>query len=180
MKTVSLSNAYRIINHNPLLLVTSSDGIKTSVLPVAWYMPVSKDPFEIAMCLSLSHFTTKLILEYREAVLNIAYHTQIDLIMKCGKSHGNQINKIIEFDIPVAPVDNFKSPYITSCAGYLAAKLLDPDLAQKEEIFKFKIIETKVEETIFTDRWLIGENTKAKFLHHLGGGYFVSDGNLLV
>lgn len=179
MNEISLDTAYRLINHNPLVLVASVHRDKIGVLPVAWYMPVAKDPLEIALCISTTHFTARLILDSRELTMNIPYRDQLELVMKCGKTHGDEINKFKEFKIPIGTSKTSKAPYISSCAAYLAGKLMDSRLAMEHEIFKIKVTEAYVAEGLFSDRWLIDENPKARFLHHLGNGFFTTDGELI-
>ena len=179
MNEVPLEKAYRMINHNPLVLVTSVHRDKIGVLPVAWYMPLSKDPLEIALSIHTTHYTARIILKSRELSMSIPYSDQIDLVMQCGKTHGDQINKFKEFNIPIANTNTSKAPYIKSCAGYLAGKLMDSRLAMEHEIFKIKITEACVADGLFSDRWLVDTNPKARLLHHLGNGFFTSDSDLI-
>lgn len=176
MKEVPLENAYRLINHNPLVLVASIHRDRIGVLPVAWYMPISKYPFEIALAISTTHYTARIITDSRELTMNIPYSNQLDLVMKCGTTHGDEINKFKKFNIPIGNSKTSKAPHITSCAAYLAGKLMDGRLAMEHEIFKIKITEAYVQDDLFSDKWLIGQNPDARFLHHLGDGDFVIDG----
>jgi len=179
MKEVPLDIAYRLINHSPIVLVSSIFRGKIGVLPVAWYMPLSKFPLQIGLKIGTTHHTAKVILDSRELTINIPYANQVDLIMKCGSCHGNKVNKFKKYNIPIGSAQTTRAPYIKSCAGYMTGKLMDSTLAMEHEIFKVAISEAWADETLFSDRWLIESNPNARLLHHMGNGYFSADGDLV-
>jgi flavin reductase (DIM6/NTAB) family NADH-FMN oxidoreductase RutF len=142
-------------------------------------MPLSKYPLEVALAISTTHYTARIITDSRELTMNIPYSAQLDLVMQCGTTHGDDVNKFKKFNIPIGNTKTSKAPYITSCAAYLAGKLMDSRLAMEHEIFKIKITEAYVEDDLFDGRWLIDTNPRARFLHHLGDGKFAIDGEYI-
>ncbi len=179
MKEIPPDIAYRLINHSPTILVTSAFKDKIGVLPIAWYMPLSKIPLQIGLKININHHTAQLILQSKKATINIPNMNQVDLITQCGSSHGYKVNKIKEYDIPIGLSKTMKTPYIKSCAGHLSGDLTDTTFAMEHGIFKIAIHEAWADENLFTDRWMIESNPNARFLHHMGGGFFSVDGQII-
>ncbi len=179
MKEVPLDIAYRLINHSPIVLVSSVFRDKIGILPIAWYMPLSKFPLQIGLKINTTHHTAKLILDSQKLTINIPHAHQIDMIMKCGSSHGDKVNKFKEYDIPIGSAKTSKNLFVKSCAGYMTGKLMDTTFAMEHEIFKVSIDEAWVDKNLFSDRWLIESNPNARLLHHMGNGYFSADGDLV-
>ena len=70
-------------------LLTCGDNI----MPLAWHMPVSKEPFRYAVAIRNENYTHTLIKERREFALNfldIAYQHAYQV---CGETHGEHIDK---------------------------------------------------------------------------------------
>jgi len=71
MKEVSLDLATRLINHGPVVMVTSLYKGKADVTPVAWHMPVRKSPPVIALAIDENSRIFEGIMETGDFVVNI-------------------------------------------------------------------------------------------------------------
>ena len=54
---VELSQAYRLLNHGPTVLVSAAHGGRRNVMAAAWSMPLDFAPPKVAVVLDKSTFT---------------------------------------------------------------------------------------------------------------------------
>ncbi len=65
----------------------------SNIMPLAWHMPISKEPFRYAFALRSENHTHELLNKYKECALNfldISYHKAYQL---CGEVHGQYTDK---------------------------------------------------------------------------------------
>jgi flavin reductase (DIM6/NTAB) family NADH-FMN oxidoreductase RutF len=173
LKDISLDKYYRLINHGSCVLVTSGAQGKINVAPVAWTTPVNDEPPLIAMPLAENHYTTELIQQYRQFVINIPGEDLLPAIMHAGKSSGRNENKFKMAGL--TPVDGVKiqTPHIQECIGYLECRVKDQYKYDGVILFVAEVVYAQAREDMFDEAWI---TEKAKTVHHLGGGYFATIG----
>lgn len=66
---------------------------ETNIMPLAWHMPVSKDPFRYAVAVRKENSTHALLTKHREFALNFLDHSYQDVYQKCGEIHGDIVDK---------------------------------------------------------------------------------------
>lgn len=67
---------------------------QNNLMALSWHMPISREPFRYAIAMRKENFTYSLLKEYGCFTLNFlpfAYAEQID---ECGRSHGNETDKL--------------------------------------------------------------------------------------
>src|SRR4030042_7034635 len=92
-KSIPITNANRLINHGPTVLITSRLGEKINVMTAAWQMPVSFKPMLIAVAIGHERFSHKFISENREFVINIPHLEMIKEVLCCGTLSGRDTDK---------------------------------------------------------------------------------------
>ncbi|MBN1823143.1 MAG: flavin reductase family protein [Endomicrobiales bacterium] len=172
-KKVPLDISYRLINHGPCVLVTSGDGIKNNVAPVAWTMPVNDDPPLIAVALSVDHYTTELIRKTGELVVNIPDESMLPSILAAGKSSGRKKDKFSEANLTPQKGEKVKACHVKECAGYLECRVVKELEFDGVALFVCGIMAANAKEGLFDEAWI---TDKAKTVHHVGGGYFMVSG----
>jgi len=65
----------------------------TNIMPLAWHMPVSKEPFRYAVAIRNENHTHELIRQNRAFALNFLDISYQDTYQKCGETHGGSVDK---------------------------------------------------------------------------------------
>jgi len=170
-KNLPISNAYRLINHGPTVLVTSKVGEKINIMTVAWQMPVSFKPMLVAIAIGHERFSHKLILESREFVINIPYIEMIKEVLCCGTQSGKDIDKFKVCGLTPIKARKVGAPLVKECIGNIECSLYYAHETGDHTIFVGEVLAASVKEGIF-DGYLRVALEQAKTLHHLGGKVF--------
>lgn len=171
-KEISVNKANRLINNGPLVLVSTQYNGKTNIFTVAWNMPVTHTPVSVAISSGYPNYSTRIIEETGEFVINIPDKFIKDKVINCGKVHGNEIDKFKEFNLTPSQSRLIKTPGVEECIGHLECRVEQVINLSDHKLFIAKVLFASVEES----KWNFQENvwnlTEANLLHHLGGPYF--------
>ncbi len=180
-QSLPLSNAHRLINHGPVVLIAtrSKKGIY-NIAPVAWHSPVSKDPPRLVIVLGKRHATTDAVLHTQHFAASIPSKKQVSLVAQTGKASGNDIDKFSDFSISSFPAASIDVRIPHDVIGYLECRVETKIPAGNVILFISTILGAYVDNTVFKNRLLV-EKEEAKTLHHLGDNYFaVPDNNIIM
>jgi flavin reductase (DIM6/NTAB) family NADH-FMN oxidoreductase RutF len=169
-KEIPIDTAYRLINHGPLVLVStkSSDGIY-NIAPIAWNSPVRKKPPKLLVVVGKRHKTHENIISQKEFVVCVPHINQMDTVLDTGTKSGNDVNKFDSIDSFVGKTVDARVP--VGCIGYIECRLYKNIEEEKVDIIVGDIQYVAVDEGAFDGRMLV-EKECAKTLHHLGGHNF--------
>lgn len=70
-REISLDKANRLLNIGGVVLITAKFGDRDNVTPVAWNVPVSKEPALVAVAIAPERFIYELIEKSKEFAINI-------------------------------------------------------------------------------------------------------------
>lgn len=172
LKEVSLDLATRLINHGPVVLISSRYDEKVNVTPVAWHMPVSKKPPVIALEIGKSHFIFECIVKSRNFVINIPSKNLAEKIVKCGSCSGRDVDKLAVCGFKAEPSHKIESPAIGGMLAIMECEFVDaPRVAEKYDIVIGEVKYAAVREGAFQEHWLFGKD-EFKTVHHLGDRNF--------
>jgi flavin reductase (DIM6/NTAB) family NADH-FMN oxidoreductase RutF len=176
-KNIPITNANRLINHGPTVLITTRLGEKINVMTAAWQMPVSFKPMLVAVSIGHERFSHKLILESREFVINIPNLEMIKEVLCCGTHSGRDADKFKVCKLTPVKAQKVSVPLIKECIGNIECRLYSHHKAGDHTIFVGEAVAASVREGIF-DGHLRVDLDQAKTLHHLGGKVFCHPGNI--
>jgi len=168
---IPLKRANRLINHGPVVLVTSKYGEKENIVTLAWTTPVSHDPPRVAICIHKNHFSHELIEKSKEFVINVPGKELLEKVHFCGTTSGREVNKFKEFKLTPLKAKKVNSPLISECFAHLECKVIEIYPGGDHSIFLGEVVSAQVEEKIFTDFLDI---EKIKTLHHLGANLYTT------
>jgi flavin reductase (DIM6/NTAB) family NADH-FMN oxidoreductase RutF len=180
IKEVALEEATRIINHGPVVLVSSKSAERNGVTPVAWTMPVDKDPPMILLEIGEGHFIYDCIMKTGDFVVNVPPRNMAEVVVACGTCSGREKDKFSEFKLSPKPSKRVISPGIQGALAYLECELVrDAHLLEKYNLVMGKVKYAEAEEKAFKGHWLF-EKEEFTTLHHLGNKVFCSPGTGLI
>lgn len=172
-KEVPLDLAYRLINHGPVILVSTFYRGRPNVCPIAWVTPVDSDL--LAIVVSEENYTFKCIDKTGEFVLNIPNRYLVKKVIGCGSVSGEDIQKFQKFKLTPVKSKKLKAPLVAECIGHLECKVIKGEerMAKEYNLFLARVVAASAESELFTTRWNV-RKSRAGTLHHLGGNVFAT------
>lgn len=179
MKTkIPLNKTNRLLNHGPLIMVSSFYKGRPNVCTVAWNMPVDFDPPKVACVIGEDNYTFECVKKTKEFVINIPPRSLLKKAIQCGSVSGRDTDKFKKFNLTPMPAAKVKAPLIKECVAHLECRLLRDDLADEYNMFMAKVLCAWVEKSLFRNNRLLVEKPGAKTIHHLGARFFTFPGSV--
>jgi flavin reductase (DIM6/NTAB) family NADH-FMN oxidoreductase RutF len=184
---VELTQANRLINHGPTVLVSSAHGGHRNVMAAAWSMPVEFAPPRIAVVIDKSTWTRELVLASGTFALNLPCRAMADLTYTVGSVSGRDADNAGPGE-PGASDDKFARygigsfagpvmglPLVAGCVAWLECRLIsEPHAQEAYDTFFGEVVSAQADARVFAGgRWSFrGDNAELHTLHHLGAGLF--------
>ncbi len=170
MKAIE-SGIYHLLHPKLTFFLTSvSKEGKPNVMTCAWATPVSDEPPIVAVCVSKETYTTELIKQSRQYVINIPTKKLLRELWVCGKSSGRDTNKFEKAKLLTTSAAKVKAPLIKNCIGYIECRLWKTVDAGECYAFFGKVLSASVDEKYFKKGMWTGE---ADIPLHLAGSSIV-------
>jgi len=168
---IPLSQAIRLINPGPVVLVTARYKDAVNVMAAAWTTPISHAPPLVGVSISPRRFTHDLIKRSGEFVLNVPGRNLLEQVELCGSLSGRDVDKFKEARLTPVDAKEVRAPLIEECLGHLECAVVEALDLGDHTLFVGQVVAAWAEKEAFDDTWLL-EDEEAKPLHHLGGAYF--------
>lgn len=171
-KLIPPSQSTRLINHGPVVLVTS--GIeRPNIFTVAWNMPVAreKESALIALAVDPGHYSYSLIKEHGEFAFNIPGMELLEKVVTCGSLSGKKEDKFRKTGLTPVKAEKIKVPLIDECIGHIECVLEKEMVIGDHVILIGRVVSASVIEDLFDGCWKI-ESIGKRTIHHLGGEFF--------
>ena len=169
MKKEIRNESYLLMHPKPTLLITSiSRTGKPNVMACAWATPVSEEPPLLLVCLAKGGYTSELIEQTQEFVINIPTEKLMKAIHVCGTKSGRQVDKVKLARLNYQPAKKVKVPIIKECIGHIECRLNRRIDGGECNIFIGEIVTAYADEKLYREVW----STRARIPLHLGGVHF--------
>lgn len=112
-----------------------------------------KDPPLIAISMAKHILTHELIKKAGEFAINVASINQVGLAKKLGRAHGEEMDKLKEFQISTEPASRIKSPLISDCFAYFECKVRDSFVEGNYIIFIGEVIAYRIRKDLSPLLW---------------------------
>ena len=130
-------------------LITCGDiEEKSNIIAVSFCMPVSKEPPLIACAIGKDFYSSKLIKETKEFVVNVPTQELKKQIYYCGFHSGYQVDKFKETDLTPQPADKVKVPIIDECIAHMECTVKQQIETGDKNLFIGEVIGAKAEQDI--------------------------------
>lgn len=174
---IALETATRLVNNGPLVMIVSMYDDRVDVTPIAWHMPISKNPPLIAFEISRTHFIYQCITRTKDFTVNIPSSDMIPQVISCGTESGADVDKIRMTGLTTELSRTVKSPALQAAMGVLECVLVeDRYLLETYDIVLGEVKHAEAEPEAFDEHWLFS-NRNFRTIHHLGGMTFSSPDN---
>lgn len=107
------------------LLITSHDGRgKGNVMAANWVMPVSFDPFMVAIAIGKGRFTHELILKTKEFAICLPHEKMAEQVAFCGSWSGWKTDKFAEAELAAEKATRIGAPLVGDCIASLECRVI--------------------------------------------------------
>ena len=177
-KAVELEKAYRLMNHGPTVLISSSYQGKANVMAAAWTMPLDFSPPKVAIVIDKNTFSRGQIEKSGEFVICIPTVQQTDLTTAVGSCSGEQMDKFAEYKIGTEPASLVAAPLIKGCAAWLECKLIsEPHIQNTYDLLLGEVVAAWADDTLFSQgHWHFSDDSQ-RTIHHVAGGHYLQIGH---
>lgn len=177
-REIPLDKANRLLNIGGVVLITAKSGERDNVTPVAWNVPVSKEPALVAVAIAPERFIYKLIEESREFGINLPTLKILREVYFCGKNSGRDVDKFERTKLTREKAKFISAPLIKECIANIECKVENIYPAGDHNLIIGKVLRAVVEAKLFEDHLNVSLE-EAKTIHHLGGSLFTIPGEII-
>lgn len=177
---VELRRAYRLLNHGPVVLVTSAAAGRTNVMPAAWVMPIDFEPPLVAAVVAEGTATRELVDASGELGLSIPPASMLDAVYEAGQVDGREVDKWTRFGFRPAPASRIAAPLVEGCLGWLECRVVERALAETMDLLVCEAVAAWADDDVFRDGEWRFDDPDRRSVHHVAAGRFFVAGEARV
>lgn len=166
MKEYELSKTYRLIEHGPVVLVTTAYKGQNNIMTMSFHMMLEFEPPLIGCVIGPWDHSFKALRTTKECVLAIPTVDLATKVVDIGNCSGDEVDKFKKFKLTALPGAKVKAPLIGECLANIECRVLDPGTRSKHSIIILRAVKT----------WIDPRRKERRTLHHYGDGTFAVDG----
>ena len=91
--------------------------VASNLMPMAWWTPISKEPFRLLIAMDRKNHTLSLLREHREAVLNFLPWTERERVVRAGYLTGRKVRKTERLGFHLTPAQVLKHTGVVEGIG---------------------------------------------------------------
>jgi flavin reductase (DIM6/NTAB) family NADH-FMN oxidoreductase RutF len=174
---VELAKAYRLLNHGPVVLVSSAHGGARNVMAAAWAMPLDFTPPKVAVVIAEGTYTRELVEASGELVLSVPCRRLARETYAAGSRSGRDGDKFAALGLAALPAVAVAAPRVGGCVGWLECRIIPaPEDQARHDLFLAEVVAAAADHRAFRDgRWAF-QDDELRTLHHVAGGHFFVTG----
>lgn len=177
--TVPLSQASRLINHGPCVIISVGDTVKDNLFTVAWNMPVRKEPPLVAIESGKSHYSYPFIAKTGEFGINVPCAKIAEQVMAAGKVSGEKVeDKWSHTGLTRQAPTQIKPPLVKEAVANLECRVCQVVNLGASSLLIAQVVAAVADKESFENGvWKFDNGLE--LLHHLGGNTFSSSKKLI-
>jgi flavin reductase (DIM6/NTAB) family NADH-FMN oxidoreductase RutF len=169
MKSLPLSEVYRLIEPGPVVMLTTTRNGRNNVMTMSWHTMMEFEPPLIGCIVSNRDYTFNILKATKECVIAIPTVELAAKVVRVGNTSGKDIDKFKTFGLTPIPASRVKAPLIEECYANLECKVVDTAMVNKYNLF---VLEVK-------KAWINPGIKHPRTIHHLGKGVFMVSGKTI-
>ncbi|MBY5532878.1 flavin reductase family protein [Rhizobium leguminosarum] len=169
MREISASQAYRMLEPGPIVLVTTSLEGTQNVMTMGFHMMIQHAPPLIGCVIGPWGFSHHTLKKTGECVIAIPAVDLAETVVDIGNCSGDTVDKFERFSLRTRPAKDVAAPLLVDCLANIECRVVDPSLVDRYNLF---ILEAK-------RIWIDETSKERRTMHHRGDGSFIVDGGTL-
>lgn len=183
IQPVPLDKAYRLLNHGPTVLVSSTHGGVDNVMAAAWACALDFAPPKLTVVLDKATRTRALVEASGSFVIQLPTARQLRLTKIVGtRSLHDDPDKLARAGVRLMRFEGVAGPLVEGCSAWLACRLLpEPRNQQAYDLFIGEVTAAWADDRAFRDgHWQFERADPGwRSLHHIAGGHFYAIGEAM-
>ena len=168
-KSFPLSQAYRLLEPGPVVMVATAQGKRKNVMTMSWHTMLDFFPPLIGCDIDEHSFTSKLLKATKECVIAITTAELLKKVVSVGNTSGRDIDKFKKFKLTAEKALIVKAPLIGECYANFECKVVDMSMYKKYNFLVLKVVKA----------WINPAMKNPKTIHHHGKGVFEAFGKII-
>jgi flavin reductase (DIM6/NTAB) family NADH-FMN oxidoreductase RutF len=169
MKEIPASQAYRLLEQGPIVLVTTSQNGKPNVLTMGFHMMIQHAPPLIGCVIGPWDHSYQTLRNTGECVIAVPGLDLGETVVDVGNCSGDRMDKFQRFGLKTRPAKDVSAPLINDCLANIECRMVDTTLTVPYNLFVLEA--TRV--------WINEDRKERRMMHHRGDGTFTVDGGTL-
>jgi flavin reductase (DIM6/NTAB) family NADH-FMN oxidoreductase RutF len=166
MKKLPLNKAFTLLEPGPVVLVTTADGGKQNILTLSWTMVMDFTP-RFAFLTGSWNYSYKALKKTRECVISFPTVDLAKKAVQIGTCSGAETDKFDKFKLTPLKAENVSAPLIRECYANIECRIIDH--IEKHNIFILDGLAA----------WVDDKRIEKRFIHAVGDGKFIVDGDII-
>ncbi|MBX8475569.1 flavin reductase family protein [Pseudomonas cichorii] len=183
IRPVELEKAYRLINHGPAVLVSSSHGGAHNVMSASWACALDFSPPKVTVVIDKMTKTRGLVEKSGYFALQVPTVEQVQQVYDVGtQSLTFMPDKLEKSGVELFRIEGHETPLVAGCSAWLICKLVpEPHNQQTYDLFIGEVVGAWADERAFKDGHWVFETADPRWrsLHYIAGGTFYAIGDLV-
>lgn len=183
IRPVDLEKAYRLINHGPAVLVSSSHGGTHNVMSASWACALDFSPPKVTVVIDKMTKTRGLVEKSGYFALQVPTVEQVQQVYDVGtQSLTFMPDKLEKSGVELFRIEGHETPLVAGCSAWLICKLVpEPHNQQTYDLFIGEVVGAWADERAFKDGHWAFETADPRWrsLHYIAGGTFYAIGDLV-
>lgn len=174
---VELSKAYRLLNHGPVVLVTSAHGGASNVMAASWSMPLDFSPPKVTVVIDRNTKTRELVEASGAFALNIPSRKIAKETLAVGSASGKELDKFDELGLATFAGEKINAPLLEDCLGWLECRVIpEPHIQERYDLFLGEVVAAWADPAAFRNGHWAFEEGAPRTIHYIAGGNFFETG----
>ena len=177
---VPLDKAYRLLNHGPVVLVSSAHQGRSNVMAAAWSMALDFAPPKISVVIDKATLTRQLVEASGVFALNIPCQAMAAQTLGVGTDSALSMpDKLAQHGIRTFAAQEIEAPLVQGCVAWLECRLIpEPHNQTAYDLFIAEVVAAWADPRVFSDgRWHFDAAPDSlRTLHYVAGGQFYATG----
>ncbi|MGI4848024.1 MAG: flavin reductase family protein [Janthinobacterium lividum] len=166
MRKIPLHTAFTLIEPSPVVLITTTDGMKDNIMTLSWISVVNYIPQFVITTGAWNH-SFKALRKTRECVIAIPTVDMLDKVVGIGTCSGADTDKFQRFGLTARKARHVAAPRIAECLANIECRVVD--VIRKHDLMILEGVAAYVDTTC----------KERRTLHAVGDGSFIVDGKRL-
>jgi flavin reductase (DIM6/NTAB) family NADH-FMN oxidoreductase RutF len=166
-RTLEETEALRLLDGGPVVLVTTRWREQTDVMPAIWTTPLSRDPPLVGVVVHPSRHTHDMIRFADQFALNFPARDLMNHSQYFGVVSGRDVAKLDLSKLPTFKAAKVDAPLIENCIAYIECGLEDALRLGDHTLFVGRVEVVQAESDSFDETWQVSD-PDYRPLHYLG------------
>jgi len=133
-------------------LVTCSSSGRVDIIAVSFCMPVSREPPMVACAIGQKTYSSELIQQTKEFVVNVPTHELKRQIYYCGSHSGRDVDKFKETGLTPQPARHVDAPIISECVAHMECRVEQATDTGDKVLFIATVVDAYADEDVAQGR----------------------------